>query len=96
MENDNSSEAKTVLISYSHDDTDHKDWVRSLADKLLRDGIDIILDQYDLLPGASLTRFMEDMVLRYPTGYPVLRIANMSNNFVSKRVHAKISSTTYV
>ena len=38
----------TVFISYSWDDEFHKGWVRELADKLIENGIDVYLDQYDL------------------------------------------------
>ncbi|WP_371826148.1 SEFIR domain-containing protein [Enterococcus gallinarum] len=34
-----------VFISYSHDDTEHKLWVKELATQLRSHGVDIILDQ---------------------------------------------------
>ena len=37
-----------VFISYSWEDESHKTWVKNLADKLLADGIDATVDQYDL------------------------------------------------
>lgn len=40
--------------------------------------------------------FLGYVVALYPTGHPILRLANIANNFVSKRAHAKISSTTDV
>ena len=39
-----------VLISYSHDSPDHADRVRSLSDRLRAEGIDSILDQYEMSP----------------------------------------------
>ena len=48
-----------VFISYSHDSPEHKQWVSELAAKLRRDGIDAILDQWDLGLGDDITRFME-------------------------------------
>lgn len=49
----------TVFISYSWDDPTHKDWVRSLAERLVTNGIAVALDQWDVQPGDSLTAFME-------------------------------------
>lgn len=48
-----------VFISYSHDSPEHKQWVSELAARLRRDGIDAILDQWDLGLGDDITRFME-------------------------------------
>jgi hypothetical protein len=53
------SEPPRVFVSYSHDDQPHKDWVLQLADRLVRNGVDIILDQWDLRIGSDLPRFME-------------------------------------
>ena len=36
------------------------------------------------------------IIRTYPTGHPILRIANLPNNFVSKTAHAKISSESDV
>jgi len=51
-----------VFISYSWEDEAHKEWVRSLADSLLANGIDAILDQYDLSLGDRLPQFMEQSI----------------------------------
>ena len=51
-----------AFISYSWDDDDHKKWVRELAACLRSDGIDVLLDQWDLVPGDQLTEFMEQAV----------------------------------
>jgi hypothetical protein len=51
--------APTVFISYSHDDDKHKSWVRKLAEKLVSDGVDTVIDQWDLSLGADLAHFME-------------------------------------
>lgn len=48
-----------AFISYSHDFQDHKKWVLDLATRLRNNGIDAILDQWDLKPGDDLPRFME-------------------------------------
>ena len=52
----------TVFISYSWDSTDHKAWVRRLAEDLRARGITIWLDQFDLRLGDSITAFMERAV----------------------------------
>lgn len=51
-----------VFISYSWDSDDHKVWVRELADHLIDDGLDVIIDQYDLNPGDDMHLFMETNV----------------------------------
>jgi hypothetical protein len=49
----------TLFISYSWDDVDHQEWVRSLAHRLVENGVDVKLDQWNIQPGDSLTSFME-------------------------------------
>ena len=48
-----------AFVSYSWDDDAHKEWVADLATKLRSDGVDITLDQWDMVPGDQLTSFME-------------------------------------
>jgi hypothetical protein len=50
-----------VFVSYSHESADHKNWVLRLASDLRRQGIDAILDVWDLKPGEDVTRFMEHL-----------------------------------
>jgi formylglycine-generating enzyme required for sulfatase activity len=52
-----------VFISYSHDSRAHRDWVRQLAEQLRAKGVDVILDQWDLRPGADVVRFMEQGIV---------------------------------
>lgn len=49
----------TAFISYSWDSEDHKGWVASIASRLRNDGVEVILDQWHLVPGDQLTEFME-------------------------------------
>jgi hypothetical protein len=49
----------TVFISYSHDNEDHSDWVYRLACLLVENGIQTVLDQWDLQLGSNLISFME-------------------------------------
>ena len=53
------TENPKVFISYSHDSPEHKRWVSELAAQLRHNGIDAILDQWDLGLGDDVTRFME-------------------------------------
>lgn len=55
-------ENPTVFISYSQENDEHKKWVKDLADRLLSDGIEVIVDQYDLTLGDRLPQFMEQSV----------------------------------
>ena len=48
-----------VFVSYSHDDQEHKDWVHTLATRLVANGVDVVLDQWDLNLGGDLPQFME-------------------------------------
>lgn len=51
--------APVVFVSYSHDSPDHKRWVAYLATVLRENGIDVILDQWDLGLGDDLALFIE-------------------------------------
>ena len=53
------TEHPKVFISYSHDSPEHKRWVSGLAARLRHNGIDAILDQWDLGPGDDITLFIE-------------------------------------
>ena len=48
-----------VFISYSHDSPSHKGWVLKLASDLRKNGVDAVLDQWDLSPGEDIAVFME-------------------------------------
>lgn len=52
----------TCFISYSWDSESHKEWVLSLARDLVSNGIDTRLDQWDVLLGDQLPRYMESSV----------------------------------
>lgn len=56
------NENPKVFISYSWEDEEHKDWVRCFTDKLITNGIDATLDQYDLTLGDRLPQFMEQSI----------------------------------
>ncbi len=48
-----------VFISYSWDSLEHGEWVLNLANQLRENGVDAILDQYELSAGKDLNYFME-------------------------------------
>jgi hypothetical protein len=53
------SENPKVFISYSWDNDNHKKWVRDLAEKLIRNGVDVSLDQYKGQIGSNIRLSME-------------------------------------
>jgi hypothetical protein len=48
-----------LFTSYSHDGKQHEDWVLALATRLVNNGVNVILDQWDLNLGSDLPHFME-------------------------------------
>jgi hypothetical protein len=51
-----------VFISYSWTNQAHQECVKEWADRLLADGVNVILDPYDLKEGQDKYEFMERMV----------------------------------
>ena len=51
-----------TFISYAWSSPTHEAWVLSLASRLREDGVDVILDKWDLKPGHDSITFMEGMV----------------------------------
>jgi len=51
-----------AFISYSWSTPGHCDLIRSYAERLVNDGIDVILDQWNLSEGQDKNAFMEKMV----------------------------------
>ena len=49
----------TVFVSYSHDSEEHSNWVLQLATRLRSNGVDAILDKWNLRLGRDLAVFME-------------------------------------
>lgn len=50
---------RSAFISYSWDDDDHREWVRTLAARLRKDGVDVSIDRWAAVPGDQLPAFME-------------------------------------
>jgi len=53
---------KKIFISYSWTTLAHEEWVISLAQRLVSDGIEVVFDKWDLKPGHDKFAFMEQMV----------------------------------
>lgn len=51
-----------VFISYSYSSIEHEKWVVEFADKLMSDGVNVILDKWELKEGQDKYVFMEKMV----------------------------------
>lgn len=51
--------APKAFISYSHDSSSHKNWVLQLASDLRTKGVDVVLDQWDLVAGQDVSLFMQ-------------------------------------
>ena len=43
----------TCFLSYSWDSDEHREWVRALATRLREDGVEALLDQFQLAPGPQ-------------------------------------------
>lgn len=53
---------KTVFVSYSWDSDDHRQWVIRLATALVSNGVNVLIDEWDLDYGDDLAKFMEQGV----------------------------------
>jgi TIR domain len=51
-----------VFISYSWTNEEHKEWVLRLAERLVSDGVDVVIDRWHLKEGQDKYVFMEQMV----------------------------------
>jgi len=56
------SKIPTAFISYSWEDDEHKKWVKDLASKLRDNGVDVKLDQWEVVLGDQLPNFMEKSI----------------------------------
>jgi SEFIR domain len=64
-----------VFLSYSWTNEDHVNWVVRLAERLVGDGVDVVLDQWALKEGHDMHAFMEQMVTE-PTVSKVLAVCD--------------------
>jgi hypothetical protein len=52
-----------VFISYSWDSDEHREWVLTLATRLRQEGVDVVLDEWNLGLGENRFHFMERSVV---------------------------------
>jgi hypothetical protein len=71
--------APLVFVSYSHDSEEHKVWVRQLAADFRSNGVNAVLDQWDLSPGQDIVAFMHEGITNSDR---VILVC--SENYVSK------------
>lgn len=53
-----------VFISYSWDSEEHEKWVRQLASDLIKNGVDVRLDQWENNLGSDIPYFMDDSIIK--------------------------------
>ena len=68
-----------VFISYSHDSIEHKKWILDIATRMRNNGIDAIIDQWELKHGDDLPHFMETQL---STADKILMVC--TENYVQK------------
>lgn len=68
-------DSPVIFISYSWSPVTHKNWVLELAERLCRDGVIVIIDEWDAKEGQDKLAFMEQMVNEECVKY-VLLICN--------------------
>jgi hypothetical protein len=56
------TEIPKIFISYSWTTPQHEDWVINLAERLVSDGVEVIIDKWNLKEGHDKYNFMETMV----------------------------------
>ena len=61
-----------AFISYSWSSPTHQSWVMTLASRLREDGVDVILDKWDLKPGHDAHAFMESMITDQTIGKVIM------------------------
>ena len=50
------------FISYAWESNEHKNWVRTLAERLVESGVETSLDQWDIELGSDIPEYMETCV----------------------------------
>lgn len=99
-----------VFISYSWSDQRHQEFVKHLADRLIADNIDVILDIYDLNEGDDKYAFMERMVTDRTVTHVLvicdkkysekadLRKAGVGteSSIISKEVYEKVKQSKFI
>ena len=99
-----------AFVSYSWSSQEHQERVRSWADRLMGDGVDVVLDVYDLKEGSDKYAFMERMVTD-PTVSHVLVFCDreyarkaddrsagvgVESQIISKEIYDKVEQSTFI
>lgn len=98
-----------VFISYSWSSPVHQETVKSWADRLIEDGVDVVLDIYDLKEGQDKYQFMESMVVDKTVSHVLVicdkgysdkadgRVAGVGveSQIISKEVYDKVKQTKF-
>lgn len=74
-----------IFISYSWTSPGHQERIRQWAERLIQDGIDVVLDIYDLREGHDKYTFMEQMV----TDPSITHVLIMCDKTYSEKADAK-------
>jgi hypothetical protein len=74
-----------IFISYSWSSDEHIAWVASLGERLMSDGIDVILDQWSLEDGHDVNAFMEKMV----SDPSIKRVVSVSDSVYASKANAR-------
>ena len=77
--------APKLFISYSWTSPDHERWVLGLATELCDNGIDVILDKWDLKEGHDAYAFMEKMV----TDPEIKKVAIICDRFYADKADGR-------
>ncbi|SHG54623.1 SEFIR domain-containing protein [Bradyrhizobium erythrophlei] len=72
-----------AFISYSWTSPAHEQWVINLATQLVENGVDVILDKWDLREGNDAVQFMEAMV----TNPEVTKVIIVSDNKYAEKAN---------
>lgn len=99
-----------VFISYSWSSPVHQERVKSWADRLIEDGVEVVLDIYDLKEGQDKYEFMESMVVDKTVSHVLVicdrsysdkadgRVAGVGveSQIISKGVYDKVKQTKFI
>lgn len=99
-----------VFVSYSWSSSRHQELVKSWADRLIEDGVEVILDIYELKEGQDKYAFMESMVIDKTVTHVLVicdkaysekadaRVAGVGteSQIISKGVYDKVNQTKFI
>jgi hypothetical protein len=99
-----------VFISYSWTSPKFRDQVRQWADRLAADGVEIVLDQYDLKEGHDKYAYMEKMVTDPSVTHVLMFVdkryaekadaraagVGTESQIISKEIYEKVSQSKFV